>query len=99
MCSAFVGPVLPGNKPFSLLGERLITRAPSCGTKKATRVGGGGRASRIARKITHNNTASDGFTSEGKVQTPSDAAYGKTSTRSVQSHYFRCVCPPTIAGE
>lgn len=31
MCIAFVGPVFPGNSPLSRLGERLITRAPSCG--------------------------------------------------------------------
>lgn len=29
MCKSFVGPVFPGNSPFSRLGERLITKAPS----------------------------------------------------------------------
>lgn len=30
MCIALVGPVFPGNSPLSLLGERLIAKAPSC---------------------------------------------------------------------
>lgn len=36
MCNALVGPVLPGKSPLSLLGERLITRAPSCGDGRRT---------------------------------------------------------------